>query len=401
MTFLSACLIIKNEEHWLDQCLNSLFNVADEIIIVDTGSTDKSMSIAEKYNCKIFYFKWTGNFSEARNFAISKASGEWIISIDADETLVKANDLKAFLKNIPLTVGGVLIERENQFKDLQTEKFLVEIRSNLRIFRKNNTIFWSRPVHEHISFSIRNSALEIISSPFKILHHLTSLTENELFIKQRKYFSILEEDKDHRNELYNAFFKAQTHLILKDPTSAKRILEELLINDPVGNLLFLALNQYVIICLTLNDLTAAKENLNLSIEHFPNQSFGYYLMAQLLFKENNFVEAMNFENKWIISGDKISTRANLEGDMYLAIEQAAEFTGICCIRSGQFEKALEKLSPGLTDNPFASGCYLRAGQVYFMMGNNMESKAHAKKAVELNPDWKEAVEFFNKIWLLN
>ena len=84
---LSACLIVKNEEQRLPQCLESLRSLADEIIIVDTGSSDRTISIAKKYQARVFHFDWCDDFSRARNYAIAQAKGKWILVIDADEVL--------------------------------------------------------------------------------------------------------------------------------------------------------------------------------------------------------------------------------------------------------------------------------------------------------------------------
>ena len=84
---ISVCMIIKNEERSLDQCLNSIKDIADEIIIVDTGSTDKSIEIAESFNARIYHFDWIDDFSAARNESIKYANYNWIFLIDADEVL--------------------------------------------------------------------------------------------------------------------------------------------------------------------------------------------------------------------------------------------------------------------------------------------------------------------------
>lgn len=86
-TTISACLIVKNEEELLPQCLDSIKELADEIILVDTGSTDGTIAIAEQYKCKIFKHDWQDDFSEARNFSIEQATSDWILWIDADEKL--------------------------------------------------------------------------------------------------------------------------------------------------------------------------------------------------------------------------------------------------------------------------------------------------------------------------
>ena len=84
---ISCVMIVKNEEKILARCLDSIRDLMDEIIIVDTGSSDKTKEIAAKYTDKIYDFAWTGDFSDARNFAFSKATMDYIYSADADEVL--------------------------------------------------------------------------------------------------------------------------------------------------------------------------------------------------------------------------------------------------------------------------------------------------------------------------
>ncbi len=84
---ISLCMITKNEEQFLEQCLNSIKDLVDEIIIVDTGSTDQTKEIAARFTDKIFNFTWNDDFSAARNESLKHATGDWILVLDADETL--------------------------------------------------------------------------------------------------------------------------------------------------------------------------------------------------------------------------------------------------------------------------------------------------------------------------
>ena len=88
---LSLCLIVKDEESVLARCLDSVRAIADEIIIVDTGSTDGTKQIAKRYTDHVISYTWQDNFSAARNFAFSKAEMEYIYSADADEMLDEEN----------------------------------------------------------------------------------------------------------------------------------------------------------------------------------------------------------------------------------------------------------------------------------------------------------------------
>jgi glycosyltransferase involved in cell wall biosynthesis len=107
---ISACMIVKNEENNLARCLKSIKDKVDEIIIVDTGSTDDTKRIAQKYTKKIYNLKWEeadglGNFARARNFSISKATGDYIFWIDADEELFDlSNSFRSLINNNPESV---------------------------------------------------------------------------------------------------------------------------------------------------------------------------------------------------------------------------------------------------------------------------------------------------------
>lgn len=85
---LSVCLIVRNEETLLPRCLASVQGVADEIVVVDTGSTDRTIEIAQAYGAKVFPHPWPHDFAAARNWSLEYATGDWILILDADEGLV-------------------------------------------------------------------------------------------------------------------------------------------------------------------------------------------------------------------------------------------------------------------------------------------------------------------------
>jgi glycosyltransferase involved in cell wall biosynthesis len=84
---LSFVAIVKNEAQNLDRCLASVKPYVDELIVVDTGSTDETIAIAQQYGAKVSHFEWCDDFALARNYACSLASGDWILTLDADEEL--------------------------------------------------------------------------------------------------------------------------------------------------------------------------------------------------------------------------------------------------------------------------------------------------------------------------
>jgi glycosyltransferase involved in cell wall biosynthesis len=106
---ISACYIVKNEASTLTVSLTSLAQYVDEIIVIDTDSTDETVKIAKEYGAAVFHFPWQNDFSMARNFALSKATGDWLICLDADETVTFGRNKKGF-KGSPHT-GKVLVRK--------------------------------------------------------------------------------------------------------------------------------------------------------------------------------------------------------------------------------------------------------------------------------------------------
>ena len=86
-TTLSLCMIVKNEESCLDRCLKSVSTFVDEIIIVDTGSTDNTIDIARRYIARVFEIPWEDDFAAARNISLQYAEKDWILILDADEEI--------------------------------------------------------------------------------------------------------------------------------------------------------------------------------------------------------------------------------------------------------------------------------------------------------------------------
>ena len=84
---LTFCIIVKNEEKNLPRCLASVKNVVDEIVVLDTGSTDRTPEIAQEFGAKVHYFEWCNDFAAARNVSLKYVTGDWVLVLDADEYL--------------------------------------------------------------------------------------------------------------------------------------------------------------------------------------------------------------------------------------------------------------------------------------------------------------------------
>ncbi len=165
---LSLCMIVKNEEEYLETCLKSIKDIVNEIIIIDTGSTDNTKEIASRFTSIIFDFEWNNSFSDARNFALKKASSEWIIMLDADECIDRVNKQKLvkLLKN-PSEIAYMLHFRSDVRKSGAGS---VIINAHPRLFKNRAGIFFKGRVHEQIIHSVAKAGGNIALSDVTIEH---------------------------------------------------------------------------------------------------------------------------------------------------------------------------------------------------------------------------------------
>ncbi|HPT88120.1 MAG TPA: glycosyltransferase [Bacillota bacterium] len=182
MVTISLCMIVKNEALTLGECLESVKDIADEIIIVDTGSTDQTKEIAKRYTDKIYDFEWIDDFSAARNYSFSKATKDYILWLDADDR-IRDEDQKAFLQlkqTLEPDVDVVMMPYQTGL-DCSGRPALTYYRE--RLLRRNAHFRWQEPVHEYIQPSGK-----IIHAPVKITHcklnHGVSRRNLEIYQKQ-------------------------------------------------------------------------------------------------------------------------------------------------------------------------------------------------------------------------
>ncbi len=170
MIQISLCMIVKNEERVLNRCLKSIADLMDEIIIVDTGSTDQTKEIARKYTENIYDFEWKDDFSAARNFAFSKATKDYIYSADADEVMDEENRKKfRDLKEVLLPESEIVQMRYcNQLSHGTSYNFDAEYRPKL--YKRLRGLVWIEPVHEMVRLDpvVYDSDIDIRHMPEEV-----------------------------------------------------------------------------------------------------------------------------------------------------------------------------------------------------------------------------------------
>ncbi|GIP60216.1 glycosyltransferase [Paenibacillus sp. FSL W8-0186] len=208
---ISLCMIVKNEERCIQRCLDSVASVVDEIIIVDTGSTDKTLELLNKYDAKIFHYQWDNNFANARNYAIEQATSDYILQLDADEWIEDPlNQLKQHLTNeiyyIPIRndLGGGL----------------AEIHKFPRLFVRIPELMYHGAIHEQIDIQSNwHRSSQILSE--MIIHHdgyLTKVVNQQG--KLERNLQILLKEVDENPSAFNYYNLGQQYFISGEYTKA-------------------------------------------------------------------------------------------------------------------------------------------------------------------------------------
>lgn len=190
---ISLCMIVKNEEKNLPACLASLKPVVDEMIIVDTGSTDRTVDIATAFGARVLHFPWNGNFSAARNYSLAQAHGAWILVMDADEVL-SARDYDALRQALkgsgPRVVWNVLTRnytnRHAHGWSANDGAYPAEESGcgwhpsrKVRLFPNSELIRFRGEVHEMVETSAEAAGYMVREAPF-IVHHYGGLVEQQV-----------------------------------------------------------------------------------------------------------------------------------------------------------------------------------------------------------------------------
>ncbi len=254
MVKLSACLIVKNEEQFLASCLNSIKELADEIVIADTGSTDKTKEIINHFKIefekttenkdtkdnitkkdnitnktlKLLDFKWTNDFSAARNFSIENATGDWILVIDADETIAKEDHfkIKDFISNKKYKeYSGFSFVQRSYTDEFNREAFEYHgndgynegneymgwIPSRLtRLFKNKKEFRFRNVIHELIEYSLTESGSKIFTADVPIHHFKFKRSEERKEKKLAMYRELLEKKVIEDPENPKALFELAT-----------------------------------------------------------------------------------------------------------------------------------------------------------------------------------------------
>lgn len=300
---ISLCMIAKDEEDFIKKTIEAAKPLVDEIIVVDTGSKDRTKEIAQKLGAKVFDFKWNNDFSEAHNLAVEKAEMDWVLVLDADETISR-KDHKKILKLVKdESVDGYVLEQRTYSTNVESHNwsfcegnyeeekdFAGYFASKLvRLFRNNKGYKFIHKNHDVVDPSIKEKNGKIVN-PNIPMHHFAKTKGTSFFEgKVDQYLEMgLNQIKEEPSNPRPYYEIGLIYLTKNDLKKAEKNFKKVVELNPGYKTAFAQLG---IIELKRKNYKKAAEIFQDSIQRKPKQDLAYLYLGELMMMINKFEKA--------------------------------------------------------------------------------------------------------------
>jgi tetratricopeptide (TPR) repeat protein len=355
---LSVCLIARNEESSLPRALASVRGLAGEIIVADTGSTDRTRSIAEDFGAVVSDFPWCDDFSAARNFAVGQARGDWILWLDADEELLPGSEeeLRGCLRREDALAYLV------RFQDLREPGRLdhYAVMWHLRLFRRRDDLRFLGRCHPHFEPGVEQivckTGLRVHHSSITLRHYgyVSELRPSKL----RRAARLLElELRERPGQLYYMAEYGRTLLLLGDERGHEILSEAVarilpLADEPEPPTPMVALVLEHFLHAPPGQLPAgvtAEQIVDLATRWFPSSPPLIWLLARQAADAGRFEEAEQRLRSLVEMGRDQSYDQRISFDPRIVGCDARLNLGVCLVRQGKVNEAMRLFSELVTD----------------------------------------------------
>ena len=372
---VSACLMVKNEEELLPGCLESIRDWVDEIIVVDTGSTDKTVAIAESYGAKIYHQPWENDFSKHRNHTIELATSDWVCIIDADERFDQ-NDIPQLLKLINNPENSIVsVSVFNRYKG--THDY---------VMGSNSIRFWRRSLDLRYEGIVHNALIipddsQITQAPICLEHIGYDLTPEKMEVKYQRTRDLLQKQLDENPKNCNAWFNVVQLLrgkLRENPhefadeaiDAAMRAIEY---SDPnvtsVRGVHLMSHNHVAAISFLINDLDQAEEYAKRALGHKPDYLDPLMLLAMI---------------------------HNQRGDHEQAIETYQSYLDT----QADFDKQEDSSSLILYYSRSRDAALYGMGQAALALEDSTRAKQYFRMVLDLTPDYADTALQLGHLYLI-
>ncbi|MFT8351423.1 glycosyltransferase [Clostridium saccharoperbutylacetonicum] len=349
---ISLCMIVRNEEKCIFNCLESVKGLVNEIIIIDTGSTDKSKEICKNYTNKIFDFAWNENFSDARNFGIDKATSDWILWIDSDEILDIKNLELLFAELENKEKDIYLIQIINYYGDFPPDKYRANLFWTNRLFRNYKGFKFNGAIHEQLSpTNVEGICMEEFTDNIEIHHYgyMNNIIKEKK--KSERNLSILEKQKIiYNNNPWIDFYIASEYCQLGKYYEAFEQVNLSIVGfikkEQLPPSLLYRLKYHILI--TLENYDGARLGIEKAIELYPKYVDLHFYKGIILFKNEIYEEAISTFNNCLNLDEFQSQYLSLAG---VESYRSWYLIGCCYEKLSRYEKAANAYNNALYINP--------------------------------------------------
>jgi tetratricopeptide (TPR) repeat protein len=359
MSSIAVNIICKNEEHCIKDCLESIKNLCDEIVITDTGSSDSTIEICRKYTDRIFHKEWTDDFSETRNFVKSKTESEWILLLDADEIIIP-DDIIQIKKLTQTDTDAYIFTTKNFSNNSSAAKWRLNSNSDeikfsrqsagwfpsdkIRFFKNKKEYVFRYRIHELIEPSIRENNGNIQYSQIPIYHYGYLFMEQNISLKKQKL------------EMYDRLGE----LKLKEYADMKSVYE--LAKQKFHN----------------QDLSKSENLFMRCISSNYRSSDCYSELSAIYVQKKNYEQALNFAEKSLeLKNSNLSALNNLS---------------VIYSFMNKKELAVETLLKIISIDPSHTNAYFNLAAIYEETGDTDSAIRYYKKTLEQNPNFLGALK---------
>lgn len=321
---ISLCMIVKNEEKYLRGCLESARSYVDEIVVVDTGSTDSTIPIAKEFGAKVFSVAWTGSFSEARNESLQHATGDWVLYLDADERLVDGEQLKSVVNGSLAWAYTLLIRGKHHL----SSGIVDQVNAYPRLFRRHHKVRFEGVVHEQIMPSIIRLGKSIEASSIIIEHLGYGDSYEKILEKGSRNIALLKvQHEKHPDDDYTNYQLGNNYVVLKDYDAAEPILSSVSTSVTVDNSIrSSALNLLVEIAISKEMVDAAKQYCIASLELTPVQTMAKWFLSGIIAHQGKYQDALTLIDEIRLN---LHQGTMLSHDIVLSDDQIQERELLC------------------------------------------------------------------------
>ena len=379
---ISLCLIVKNEERVLRDCLDSVSPWVDEMIVVDTGSTDRTVEIATAAGAKVFFFPWCDDFSAARNESLAHATGDWLFWMDADDTLPAAcgsrlRDL-AFLAEDRVT--GFLLQVHIPPAPGETGFTIVD---HVKLFRNLPDLRFEGRIHEQILEAIYRHGGQVERSDLYVVHSGYDYSPEGQQQKRVRDLTLLEKDLAERpNHPFVWFNIGMTAYHLKDYARAVPALERCLtLAKPQESIVRKVYAMLAGSHLEQGDTTGARDWIEKGLAQFPHDP-ELLFRAGIVYREAGDLIAAERSYRTLLTEREVGHIDSL--DVTMTGYKAHHNLALIYQDMGRLAEAEAAWRAAVTDNPAFVPSWLGLGELFLSQGRSADVQAVVGRLSEIS-----------------